>query len=39
MVASECTQNHFIYEKYVSFKLHFRQNSPLVQVYTSLSDC
>jgi len=30
MVASKCAQNHFISEKYIPFKLHFRQNSPLV---------
>ena len=39
MVASKCAQNHFISEKYISFKLHFRQKSPLVQLCTSLSEC
>ena len=38
MVASECSLNHFISEKYKtvqSFTLHFLQNSPLVQLHTS----
>ena len=42
MVAAECSQNLFICEKYKtvqSFKLHFLQNSPPVQLYTSASDC
>jgi hypothetical protein len=35
MVASKCSQNQFISEKYKtlqSFKLYFHQNSPLVQL-------
>ena len=42
MVASKCFWNHFISEKYItvqSFKVHFLPNSPLVQPYTSASDC
>jgi len=42
MVASKCSWNHFISEKYKtveSFKLHFLQNSPLVQLYIAASDC
>jgi len=41
-VASKCSQNHFISEKFKtvqSFKLHFLQNSPLAQLYTSASNC
>ena len=37
-VASKRSQNHFVSEKYKtvqSFKLHFLQNSPLVQLYSS----
>ena len=42
LVASECSQNHFISEEYKTLqliKLYFLQNSPLVQVYNSASDC
>jgi len=42
VVASKCSRNHFISEKYKtvqSFKLQFLQNSPLVQIYISASDC
>jgi hypothetical protein len=42
VVAAECSQNLSIWEKYKtvqSFKLHFLQNTPLVQLYTSASDC
>ena len=42
VVASKCSQNHFISENYKtlqSFKLHCLQNSPLVQQYTSATDC
>ena len=42
VVASKYSQNHFIYEKYEtvkSFKRHFLQNNPLVQLNTSVSDC
>jgi hypothetical protein len=42
VVASRCSQNHFIYKKYKtvqSFKLHFLQNSPFEQLNTSTSDC
>jgi hypothetical protein len=37
MLASKCSRNHFISEKYktVKFKLHFLQNSPLCK-YTLL---
>ena len=41
-VSSECFQNHFISEKYATlqlFKLYFLQISPLVQLYTSDSNC
>ena len=41
-VASKRSRSHFIPEKYKrvqSLKLHFLQNSPLVHVYTSSSDC
>ena len=41
-VALECSRNHFISEKYKRlqlFKLHFLQNSPLLQLYTSVSEC
>jgi len=41
MVASKCSQNHFISESYKtvqSFKLRCLQNSPLMQQYTSASD-
>ena len=41
-VASKCSQNRFISENYKtvqSFKLHFLQYSPLVQLHTSASDC
>jgi hypothetical protein len=41
-VALKCSWNHFISEKYIgvqSFKLHFLQSSPLVQLYTPASDC
>ena len=40
VVASKCSRNHFIYEKYnilQSFKVQFLQNDPLVQLYTSAS--
>jgi hypothetical protein len=42
VVASKCSRNHFISEKYTTvqlFKLGFLQNSILVQLYTSASDC
>jgi len=38
--ASKCSWNHFISEKYnilQSFKVHFLQTDPLVQLYTSAS--
>jgi hypothetical protein len=41
-VVTEMSRNQFIAEKYIivqSFKLHFLQNSPLVQIYASASDC
>jgi len=41
VVASRCSWNHFIsgnYKTVQSFKLHFLQNSLLVQLYTSASD-
>ena len=37
MIASKCSRNHIISEKYKrvqSSKLHFLQNIPLVQLYT-----
>ena len=42
VVTSKCSRNHFISEKYKTvqpFKLHFLQNGPLLQLYTSVSDC
>ena len=42
VVASKCSQNHFISENYKtvqSFKLHCLQNSPLLQQYTFASEC
>jgi len=40
MVASKYSRNRFISEKKMqSFKLHFLQNSPLVQLHTSAGDC
>jgi len=42
MVASKCSQDHFIFKEYKTvqpFKLHFLQNSPLVQIHTSASYC
>ena len=42
VVASKCSWNHFISKKYKtvqSFKLHFLQNSPLLQIETSASGC
>ena len=36
------SRNHFIFEKYKtvqSFKLHFLQENPLVQLYVSASNC
>ena len=42
VVAAQCFQNLSICEKYKtvqSFKLHFLQNIPLVQLYTSANDC
>jgi len=41
VVTSECSRNYFISEKYTtleSFKLHFPQNGPLVQVFICSSD-
>ena len=41
VVASKCSRNHFISEKQKavqSFKLHFLQAGPLVQLYTSASN-
>jgi len=36
MVASKCSQHHFISEKYKTVQsLHFLQNCPLVQPHTS----
>jgi len=40
--ASKYSRNHFISEKYKtvkSFKLHVHQNTSLVQLYISASDC
>ena len=40
-VASECSLNHFISEKYKTVQsstLHFLQNSPLMQLHTSADD-
>ena len=40
-VASKISRSHFIFEKYEtvqSFNLHFLQNIPLVQRFTSTSD-
>jgi len=42
VVASKCSRNHFISEKYKtvkSFKLHLLQNRLLAQIYTFASDC
>jgi hypothetical protein len=42
LVASKCSRSPFVCEKYKtvkSFKLHFVQNSSLVQLCTSASDC
>ena len=42
MVASKCCWNHVISGKQKavqSFKLHFLQTDPLVQLYNSASDC
>jgi hypothetical protein len=42
VLASKCCCDHFRWEKYKtvqSFKLHFLQNSSLVQLYASASDC
>ena len=42
VVASNPSRSHLISEKHKtvqSFKLHFLQNCPLVQLYTSASDC
>jgi hypothetical protein len=42
VVAVKCSRNHFIYEKYKTVqlcKLFFLQNSPLLQLYTSASEC
>jgi hypothetical protein len=42
MVGSKYAKNHLVSEKYKtvqSFKLYFIQNSPLVQLYISTSDC
>ena len=42
VVASEYSQNLPVCEKYKtvqSFKLYFLQNSPLVQLYSSASNC
>jgi hypothetical protein len=41
VVASKYSRTHFVYDKYKtvqSFNLHFLQNNPLVQQYTSASD-
>jgi len=41
VVALKFSRDHFISEKYEtvqSFKLHFLQNSPLVQLYISASN-
>jgi len=42
VVASKCSRNHFISEKYTRaqpLKLHILHNSPIVQLYTSDCDC
>ena len=42
VVASKCIRNHFVSEKYKTvetFKLYFLKNSPLLQPYTTASDC
>jgi hypothetical protein len=42
MVASKCSRNHFISKKYEtvkSFKILFPQNSALIQIYATPSDC
>jgi len=42
VVTLRCSHNYFIYEKYKtiqSFKLYFLQNSPILQLYISTSDC
>jgi len=42
MVFSKCSRNQFISETHKTvqlFKLHFLPNSPIVRLYTSLSDC
>jgi len=42
MVASKCSRNHFISEKYKtlqSFKLYFFDIIPPVQLYATASDC
>ena len=42
VVASECYRIHFISEKYKTvqlFMLHFLQNSPVMQLYTTASEC
>jgi hypothetical protein len=42
VVASKCSRNHFISEKYKIlqlFTLPFLQNSPIVQLYNSASHC
>jgi hypothetical protein len=42
VVAIKCSRNQLLSENYKtvpSFKLHFLQNDPFVQIYTSASDC
>jgi len=39
IVASECAQNRFISEKYITFNYISVKSVPLVQLYTSFSDC
>ena len=42
VVTAKCSQCHFISEKYrtvQSFKLHFLQNNPILQLYTFASHC
>jgi hypothetical protein len=42
VAVSKCSRNYFISDKYERaplFKLYFLQNSPLLQLRTSASDC
>ena len=41
-VASDYSRNHFIADKHKTvqlYKVYFIQNSPILQLYTSASDC